>query len=160
MLAIVIMLLSVLACAPSAGTASTTSPPPDPALPTGAVAGACPLIAPDHVASAVGEPARLDESMPNSSTSCTFSIGASATQTYHVNLRLEGDFADIASVSRAFPQGRSIERLGDGAWWAPELTTLWVERQQQLVAVQLFGFPGGDDAALHFAETLAGLWAG
>jgi hypothetical protein len=144
--------------APGQPTPPAQTPPAQAASPgTGEqppTTGICTLLPAADVSTVVGMPATVapDQDDP---TNCLYNIGdpGELIPEYAVSVRLEA--GDFTGPKAAFPGGQDIGDIGDGAYWAPGVTTLWFLRGGQMYTIQLVLFGEDDGDALAIARGLA-----
>jgi hypothetical protein len=114
----------------------------------------CETIQSAEVAGITGVSAQV---VPESSGAlgCTYQIESGGPGSYQVTIRTEDSFPDLGTVRSTFPDGHDVRDLGDDAYWATAVTTLWFEQRGSLYAVQLLSFDADGAAAL--AEALGHL---
>jgi hypothetical protein len=118
--------------------------------------GMCALLPETEVSQIVGKPATVAEDQ-SSPSDCTYNVGDPAELIPDYVFSVRTETGDFTGPKAAFPGGQDITGVGDAAYWAPSVTSLWFSRAGQMYVVQLILFSDEDGDPLQIAQGLAQL---
>ncbi|HVM29934.1 MAG TPA: hypothetical protein VM305_04095 [Candidatus Limnocylindrales bacterium] len=149
--------LLLAACTPTPVGVLEAPPDRGPATETAAAsAGLCTRLAIGEVEAAVRSRVSVVAEASGREI-CTFLVGDTTDDQYHVTVRIEDLFEELAAAEAVFPGGTRLTGTSHAGYWAPAVQTLWVDAGERLYAVQLARFAEGADRALEIALALVRL---
>ena len=118
--------------------------------------GLCDRLAVIEIGRAAGATAEFEPGASGASV-CTYRIGSGAAESHHIAVRIEDSFQSVDQVETAFPDGVVVGNVGDRAYWASAVATLWFSQSALLYAVQVVGLESdetGQNRAVAVAEVV------